>query len=183
MACDKKNFIPRLSRACRRFSADRDGVAAVEFAIIAVPFITLVFAIIEISVIFFVSSALDNGALEASRDIRTGELQVAGANPAAFTTTVCQGMGGLVNCDDLIVDVRRFADFGSTNTLPFAQNDEGEIDLSDLAFDAGGPNDVIVVSVGVNWRVVTPFLAPFLANNGDDRVFLLSTLSFRNEPF
>ena len=45
--------------AMRRLVRQQDGAAAVEFALVAAPFLALVFAIMETAVIFFSGQALE----------------------------------------------------------------------------------------------------------------------------
>ena len=50
-------------RVARRFVRQQSGVAAVEFGMIAAPFLALIFAILETSVIFFAGQALETAVL------------------------------------------------------------------------------------------------------------------------
>ena len=70
----------------RRFIKAKDGVAAVEFALIAAPFFMLLFAILEVAMIFFSSLVLENGVINAARTIRTGEFQKTGGGIHEFKT-------------------------------------------------------------------------------------------------
>ena len=46
----------------RRFVRQEDGVAAVEFALVAAPFLALIFAILETALVFFAGQALETAA-------------------------------------------------------------------------------------------------------------------------
>src|ERR1700761_8011540 len=86
----------------RRFDAfvgDMRGVAAVEFALIAFPFFILIFGLIEVVMIFILTSTLDYGVMEAARRVRTGELQNSGQGLAEFKTAVCGELFNLLDCD------------------------------------------------------------------------------------
>ena len=63
-------FRLRLRKRIQRFADARGGAAAVEFALISVPFFLLLFGIIELALVFLLSTTLDNAAVEASRTIR-----------------------------------------------------------------------------------------------------------------
>ena len=60
-------------RAIRRLLRGEAGSATVEFAIVVVPFLALVFAILETAFIFFAQQALENAAATAGRLIMTGQ--------------------------------------------------------------------------------------------------------------
>jgi len=56
----------------RRMVRQEDGAAAVEFALVAAPFLAMVFAIIETAIVFFAGQALETAAADGSRLIMTG---------------------------------------------------------------------------------------------------------------
>jgi len=65
-------------RQIRRYLKNREGTAAIEFAILAIPFFMLLFAILELAIVFFINSTLTHSVSEASRQIRTGNFQACG---------------------------------------------------------------------------------------------------------
>jgi Flp pilus assembly protein TadG len=56
----------------RRFGRAREGVTALEFALVAVPFLTIMFAILETGYVFFLAILIEGATADASRQIRTG---------------------------------------------------------------------------------------------------------------
>src|SRR5664279_4600752 len=54
---------------------NENGAALLEFAIIAVPFLGLIFGMLEVGLIFWAGYELDNATLTASRLIKTGQAQ------------------------------------------------------------------------------------------------------------
>jgi Flp pilus assembly pilin Flp len=92
-------FLRRLlpTRAARRFARHQDGAAAVEFALVAVPFLALLFAILETALVFFAGQTLEAAVTDAGRLIMTGQAQ--GFSQADFKTQVCNRLaGGLFDC-------------------------------------------------------------------------------------
>ena len=65
----------------RRFVRQQDGAAAVEFALVAAPFLALTFAILETAMVFFAGQTLEAAAADAGRLIMTGQAQNAGYTP------------------------------------------------------------------------------------------------------
>ena len=59
-------------RRWRLFMRDETGVTAVEFAILALPFFSIIVAIMETSVILLAGAILDSAVQDTSRVIRTG---------------------------------------------------------------------------------------------------------------
>ena len=62
----------------KRFAKAKRGSAAVEFAIVAMPFFLLTIGLAEISMIGFAQTTLDMGVSEAAREIRSGRAQLGG---------------------------------------------------------------------------------------------------------
>ncbi len=163
------------------FLRDTRGAAAVEFAMVAAPFFFTMFALLEVALIFFGSSALEGGVQEAARTIRTGELQNSGGGVAQFRARLCADAAGLIDCGaKLNVDVRTYPTFADADLTPPV--DAAGNPLAGQ-FDPGGREDIVVVRVYYVWDVYTPFLGALLGNIGSTNSrLLLSTAAFRNEP-
>lgn len=174
---------PKLQEKLQDWADDKRGLAAVEFALIAVPFFFLIFGLLEVCAIFIMTTVLEHGLHEASREIRTGQAQEAGLTGAAFKTAVCDELFDLLDCDDrLAIDVNTFASFGSTSS-PSPITDSGEFSSSDFDFKPGGANEIVVIRAFYEWDLFTPVMSAPLANLKDGKRLLQSTIAFRNEPF
>src|SRR5262245_34610674 len=66
-----------------------DGASAVEFALIAAPFLALLFAILETALIFFSGQVLEAAVQDSARLIFTGQAQNAGYSQQQFKDQVC----------------------------------------------------------------------------------------------
>jgi Flp pilus assembly protein TadG len=166
-----------------RFAAAQDGLAAVEFAIVSIPFLMILFSIFELGALFMGSTALEAATVSAARQIRTGQFQQGAANNAAgFRTLVCEGISWISSSDcnaSLSVDVRTFDDFSDMNvTAPIKDN---AIDQTQLAFDSGKPCSIVLVRVFYPWTLLTPVLEPGLPNLGPNQRLMTTTIAFRNE--
>src|SRR2546423_8157823 len=96
----------------RRFARGEDGAAAVEFAIVAAPFLALMFAIMETALVFFASQTLETAVADSARLIMTGQAQNASMTQAAFKTAVCAKINGLFDCaSGLQIDVKTYSSF------------------------------------------------------------------------
>ena len=97
-----------------QFYRDCRGVAALEFALIALPFLILAFGILEVGCIFWGNYELDNLTKSAARLIRTGEAQSGKLTQDQVVTQVCGKAVLLTNCaTKLKVSVQTFANFAS----------------------------------------------------------------------
>ena len=175
-------------KARRNFSGDENGATAVEFGLIAAPFFALMFAILQIGLIFFSGQVLDNATAEAARLIRTGQAQASGFSAADFKNAICSSSGTLFDCQsNLKVDVRTAATFGAANTgKPMT---DGALDDSNITFSMGGREEIVVVRVFYEWPVWVPLMAVpgtkgvQLGDLANGNFLLSSALVFRNEPF
>ncbi len=166
-----------------RFRQARKGATAVEFALIASPFFFLLFAIIEITMVFFTSTALEHASSEVARKVRTGELQSAGASNADFVNQVCAEMSSLIACSGNInVDIRTFVDFGDVTTSnPIGV--DGNLDANSFQFDPGNAGDIVLVRVFYSWKLNTPMIGSVFSNLSGNKRLIISSMAFRNEPF
>jgi len=126
-ALTQRGWRARAIDRVRAYDKNDDAATTIEFAILALPFCLLMFSILELAVIFFISAALDHGTAQATREIRTGELQSSETTKTAqltkFRDMICEEMANLADCKTkLRVDIVSDDTF-STATLPASSRD------------------------------------------------------------
>jgi Flp pilus assembly protein TadG len=175
-----------------RFGSARRGATAVEFAFVALPFLTLLFAVLELGMVFLVSTTLQNAADAAGRKIRTGELQNSGGTRATFKSAICADMAWLGSdcANNLKVEVQKYANF---DAMMEVDEETGESSLrgptitngeiQDGAWEPGGAEDIILVRAYYSWTLFTPLLNTGLPNLGNSKRLISTTVTFRNEPW
>ncbi len=173
----------RFSRSVGGFALGELGAAAVEFALVSIPFLALTFGIIEIGLIYFVSTTLENATIQAARQIRTGQLQLAGGSSAgAFKTLICNQLTWLGNCNaNLYVQVQTFSSFQAVTQTSPVQN--GAVNQANMSFQMGGPGDIVLVQSFYTWTVLAPALDHLGTPLTGGQMLLTSTAVFRNEPY
>ncbi len=177
--------IRNFRRLLRRLLKDVRGGEAIEMAIVGAPFIALVFAMLELGMVFMVSTTLENATDEVSRQIRTGSLQTAGGNAATLKTAICSEMSWLgSNCaTNLNLDVRTFTSFAGQTTPPNPLA-SGTVNPAKFCWDPGGAGSVVLVRAYYTWTLVLPVLNAGLQSAGISGKRLITTAtSFRNEPY
>jgi Flp pilus assembly protein TadG len=173
----------RFKARWQRFADDRRGAAAVEFAMIAAPFFFLIFGLLEVCLIFIMSTVMEHAVSEASRPLRTGEAQGSATTREQFRQSVCAEFFDLLNCDArLSIDVRVVSNFASTPSGSVLDSD-GNLVNQDFIYQPGGPNDIVAVRVFYEWDLITPVLSKPLQNMAGNKHLLESSAVFRNEPF
>ena len=169
--------------AVHRMLREQGGAAAVEFAMIAAPFLALVFAILETALVFFAGQALESAAADSARLIMTGQAQTQGFDQAKFKQAVCTKVYALFDCSGgLYVDVQNYPSFASVNvSKPVDGN--GNLQTGSFGYQPGGPGDMVVVRLMYQWPVYVSLLGLNLADIGPNKRLLMSTVAFRNEPY
>lgn len=174
----------RLMRAkfARQFVRQQEGAAAVEFALVAAPFLALTFAILETAMVFFAGQTLEAAAANSARLIMTGQAQTQGYSAAQFKSQVCARIFGLFDCSGgVYVDVKSYSSFASVSTASPVSN--GQLDTGNMTYSPGNPGDIVVVSLYYQWPIYVSMLGNSLANlNGGNRL-LAATSVFRVEPY
>jgi Flp pilus assembly protein TadG len=172
----------RASRRIGRFRREDSGASALEFAIVALPLLLLLFAILQVGLIFFGNLTLEYAADQGARLIRTGQAQNQGFDAAAFKNEVCKHLNPILPCAKLTIDVRRFSDFSSTQlTNPLDSN--GNLKTS-FSYEPGNAGEVVVVRMFYPWDLTANLPALIrMGNMSGDKRLLIATIAFRNEPF
>lgn len=176
-------LLPHTMLFLSRFRKNQDGVAALEFALVALPFFLLLYAVLDVSLIFFASTTLENGIVAAARQIRTGQAQAANMSEEEFRALVCGQIDMLLACDTrLAIDVRTFNGWGPAQNLPAALDANGNL-TGNMNFDPGGAGDVVVVRAFYTWPMMTPTVGDQFSNMAGGMRLLEASIAFRNEPF
>lgn len=179
-------------RLARRLIRQQEGAAAVEFALVAIPFLALLFAILQTALVFFAGQVLESATAEASRLILTGQAQTTdfktgAASPTGysaddFKNAVCAHIFGLFSCSGIYVNVQTYSSFSGVNTTSTPVTN-GQFDSNKLAYNPGGPGCIEAVSVYYQWPIVISLLGDNLSNLGNGSRLLVATSVFRVEPY
>lgn len=177
-----RRWVP--SRVARSFVRKQDGSAAVEFSLVAAPFLALTFAIIETAMVFFAGQTMEAAAADAARLIMTGQAQTNGFSQADFKTQVCNRIYGLFDCaNGMTVSVKSYSSFSAVDTS--SPITAGALDSTKTnSYVPGGPSCIVVVSLYYQWPIyVTMYSLSGLSNLSGNKRLLSATSVFRNEPY
>ncbi|HEX8471268.1 MAG TPA: TadE/TadG family type IV pilus assembly protein [Brevundimonas sp.] len=175
---------PGTPGARKPHARSREGATAVEFAMIAFPFFFMLFAILEIGLLFVTDSMLENAVIETGRLIRTGVADNSRMTADQFKASLCTRMS-IFSADcasQATVDVRVITQF--RNVAPPDPLANGtSFDKSGLTYLTGQPGSLVLIRVWYSRPLITPFMAQALSKLGDGNTILTATTTFRNEPF
>lgn len=174
-------------RKGRGFARNEDGVTVIEFAILGLPFFTIILAILETSLVFFAGQILDSGVQDASRLVRTGQAQTATWDEDDFRDALCGRLYGLFDCNLLRIRTSVVADFASATVVTPVEvgedcDDECEWTLEE-DYSPGEASEVVLVQAWYKWPTIVNLPGFNLQNQPDGTRLLGAVRVFRNEPF
>ncbi len=157
----------------------------IEFALLGMPFFTIIFATIETAMVFFAGQVLDSAVQDSSRLIRTGQAQTASFNTASFKAALCTRLYGLFNCANVKIEVHVINSFATATATPPVQTTCGATCNWTIVenFQPGVGKQLIMVQAYYKWPLLITFPGFNLKNQPDNFRLLSAIRVFRNEPF
>lgn len=155
---------------------DETGVVAVEFAVLAVPFFLLLFAIMEIALVLLAAMQIEHATDRTSRWVMTGEIK---REAGAIRSAVCGDISLPIDCGSLRIDYREVA---SVKDFVLPSLTAGRsVDAGAFAFATISNPSFASLRVAYEWPVVIKPLMAFFSNIDGGRIFLASTALVRIE--
>lgn len=168
-------------RLVSRLQRDEKGVAAVEFALVAGPFLFMLFAIIEVAMVFFAGQVLETATSNAARLIMTGQAQSNSFDSTAFKNEICKTTNALMSCSGIAIDVRTYTNFSSASQAKPVTG--GVVNYGSMQYSQGSGGDIVVVRVVYEWPILMPTFGLTIGDLSNGKRLLMATSTFRNEPF
>ena len=169
----------RRFRSLLRLRDDREGAAALEYAILAVPYMLLIFATFETFFAFAGEQLMANAVETMARKIRTGEItfgqgKVTDKTEAEFRQLFCDEISILNMCspteaitaEKLHLDVRTFASFADMpREVPKVSTaDYSDLDVTGFTFAPGGAKSKNMLRAYYRWQIMTDLMRPYITN-------------------
>ena len=186
---------PSLVGISRRLITVCDGASAVEFALVAMPFIGLLAITLQSAMLIWASRNLDDALQRAGRTIYTGQFQKSNASQndastllAAMKTAICGTNASRIvtafDCNALKLDVALGSSFaGSTAPSPLDAKTGDWSKGFGSNYACAQPGSIVVVTAAVKQRVAFSFLYGSVSSFSDGSRLLQSTAVFRTEPY
>jgi Flp pilus assembly protein TadG len=189
----------------KRLFRSKDGAAAMEFALLAIPYFLIVFAIIETFVAYTGEQLVANAVDTMGRKLRTGNITFKhttttnNISETDFRRLFCGEISILIKCSEaeittraetnkLWINVRSYANFAAMpTTVP--TNPNGDLDISETAisYAPGGPGTKNMLRAYYKWDIITDLLRPYISNvrpsQGSKYFLMVETAVFKNEDY
>lgn len=182
---------------CSRFLRETRAATAVEFALIAMPFLGTVLVGLSMGVVFFLNVSLDRAVGKAARSMLTGAIRSNQISASQYKSTVfCPMLPSSFDCSKVIINVfverpaaqtattNGYADLANANLTALLTT--AYTDTTSAKFCTGSPGDYVYLQVLYPLPALVSFLSPtgsVATVNGAPAFLLDSTSAFRNEQF
>ncbi|MCO5063687.1 MAG: pilus assembly protein [Rhizobiaceae bacterium] len=172
-----------------RFVRNSDGATAIEFGLLAIPFLMALFAILETGISMAVQQMLVNATDDVARQIRTG--QITSTNQTALKNLICDRIELLVSdgCPGLRVDLRSYASFqaAADQNVRVTNNNVALLDNNGnslpLAAQIGGPKSKQTLRAYYFWPLLTKMLESSMSTGGTGKRVLSASQTWQNEDY
>ncbi|MBB4197430.1 pilus assembly protein TadE [Rhodoblastus sphagnicola] len=174
----------RLAAAARRLMVARDGSTAVEFALIAMPFLVVLIAIFQVAVIFLAQHELETAVEKTARGLLTGQTQSAGLTRSQFASSVCAKLPALFDCSKLMIDLQTAGAFSAADTTaPTLTYDASGNVTNAWQFNLGASGNIMVLRVMYQFPVLPGLMNFNLSNLGNGARLLMASAVFQAESY
>lgn len=185
--------VRRIQRQLRFLLRDTRGVAALEFGLVVLPFLLLVFAVVAVGIFYFQVSSIENAAQTAARDVRVGKVQQgSGAysglttdaqRKAAMLTAFCNAAPTLPSCSSRTsLIVQSSANFSGISS-PSCSSSGTLVNNATTAFSVGASSSVVLVTFCYSLSLLN---VPVFGRKGglsDGSYLVQASVAFRTEPY
>jgi Flp pilus assembly protein TadG len=199
-------------RVCTDLRKNRDGTAALEFAIVAPAFIALLLAIVYTMFIYLAQQMLETAAQDAGRLLLTGSVQTTtlanghvGMTASDFKNAICNGATGtsasgqaisvpsllpsMLTCSRLTVNVTTATSYsvGSATSPTFTYDSNGVLTSTGTGYNyqssGAGNNRIIVLQLIYLWPTGKGPLGLNLVDQPNSNRKLVATSVFTTEDY
>lgn len=193
-------------RAWRNLLGSAEGATAIEFAILAVPFLMIVFATFETFVAFTGEQVIANAVDAMARQLKTGQItynlgRSTDMTQTQFRQAFCTQISIMITCTSteaatpakLYIDLRQVTTFATIpTTVPLKSTNGGkgkDLDTTGFAYTPGGAGTINMMRVYYRWSIMTDLVRPYISNimpegqSSGTQVLVVATTAFQNENY
>jgi Flp pilus assembly protein TadG len=183
-----------VTQVLKRLGADQRGATIVEFALVCIPFVTMLCALFELGFQQYVAVQLQDALDQAARKVTVGT----GTTSAQLTALVKARVQTIAPTATVVVSPTSYAKFQNvakaepitTDTAPLGTynagdcftdvNGNGSWDSDAGKAGTGGSDDVVLYTATVSYREIVPVSG--LLGWGSTRTMTATTM-LRNQPY
>ncbi|HWU62740.1 MAG TPA: TadE/TadG family type IV pilus assembly protein [Ensifer sp.] len=189
----------------RRLFKSSEGATAIEFAILAIPFMMIVFATFETFIAFTGEQLVSNAVDTMARRVRTGQITFSLGRSTDMTQTqfrqeFCNQISVMITCSNteaatpakLYLDLEQVTNFSDIPTnVPLIATNGGktrDLDTSKMNFTPGGAGKINMFRAYYRWPITTDLVRPYISNiqpegSSKGQFLIVATSAFQNENY
>lgn len=186
----------------RRLLRSRDGAAAIEFAILSIPYFVIIFAIIETFAAYTAEQLVTNAVNTMARDLRTGNItynrgRTTDMTQTQFRQAFCNEVSIMIACSateaatpaKLYLDVETLPTFkaiADKASIPRVGGQFSDLNTSAFHFAPGGPNSINLLRAYYRWNVTFDLirsLTNIRPDSDTQQILIIATTAFRSENY
>ncbi|ANL26129.1 Flp pilus assembly TadG-like protein [Rhizobium phaseoli] len=200
----ERAFAPFRFSQFRAAARSRDGAAAIEFALLAIPYFVVIFAILETFIAFAAEELVSNAVDTMSRRMRTGQItynlgRTTDMTQTQFRQAFCDEISILISCsateastpNKLYLDVQTFATFSAIpTTIPKLSTDRySDLNTAAIKYSPGGAGTINMLRAYYRWEIITDLVRPYITtirpSDGSmpTTYLIIATAAFQNEQY
>ncbi|ANL32367.1 Flp pilus assembly TadG-like protein [Rhizobium phaseoli] len=200
----ERAFAPFRFAQFRAAARSRDGAAAIEFALLAIPYFVVIFAILETFIAFAAEELVSNAVDTMSRRMRTGQVtynlgRTTDMTQTQFRQAFCNEIAILISCSateaatpsKLYLDVQTFATFSAIpTTIPKLSTDRySDINTAAIKYSPGAAGSINMLRAYYRWEIITDLVRPYITtirpSDGSmpTQYLIIATAAFQNEQY
>jgi len=176
-----------------RWRREECGTTASGFAIIALPFVMLLFGLVSVCLYYFADFSMENATWQAARALRAGQLQQSQGAYAGLTTNsdkqqalkkaFCDKAFLFTDCTSkAVVIIQSSTGFGGI-TQPNCTSNGVVISESAAAFNTGSASSVVLVAVCSPWDFGGKLPMLKMGNLANGTLLMQASAAFPTEPY
>ncbi len=171
-----------MRRRLSKFRKDSSGATAIEFALLAGPFLLIVLGLLEIGIQYFTSTSFEAAVQRSARLIRTGQAQSASMDLATMRNLVCNDMLDLFDCRHHTAF--QVSVLTSMTSLPTDKpvDEKGDFTLEE-DFNTGKGTDYVLVRGYFQYKPLLDIFGVIRNRLANGNYLFGATVLLRNEPF
>jgi Flp pilus assembly protein TadG len=171
----------------KKLKQDKDGVAAIEFTLLAPIFFALIFGTIEMGYLFLKINMLNNAVAVVSKVIYTGAASDGSVTYEDIEDSICEniyfvGSNCAGNLHIELTEISSFSDFPTT----VAECEDTDLNITpSVSYNPGSAKSIIFMRACFMTDILMPGLAfgLNLEKTANNKFAIISSTAFVNEPF
>jgi len=163
-----------------RFLRCESGAQAIEFAMIAPMIIGVLLATLQVALIFLAKAYLETAVESAARFVMTNQANA--MTQAQFQTQVCNEIGALFSCANLIVELEEAPSSASQMSAAMPQFNAAGALTSPTSYGIAAAPAKMILIVMYQWPIFGSGVGLNFSNLGNGTLLMTSTQIFQIEP-